>query len=59
MTKPTYVDRLLEKTRKNPSKTVRVRAQIDLLDLIQGDRLKQAAFSNLDEVIRRKMEEGS
>jgi hypothetical protein len=57
--KLTYVERLLEKARKNPSPTVRDRRQTNLMDLVQQDRLKKAAFDNLDEIIRRKIEEGS
>jgi hypothetical protein len=55
--KLTRVERLLEKHRKNPSPTCHDPKQTDLMDLVLEVRVRRSAFRNLDEVIRRKLEE--
>jgi hypothetical protein len=53
----TYVENLLAEHRKKPTKTIRDRKQIDLLDLILERKSLAAEFARLDEVIRRKLAE--
>jgi hypothetical protein len=50
-------EKLLEAHRKKPTKTIRDRKQIDLLDLILERKSLAAEFARLDEVIRRKLAE--
>jgi hypothetical protein len=53
----TYVERLLADHRKKPTRTIRDRRQIDLLDLILDRKSLDSEFARLDEAIRRKLAE--
>jgi hypothetical protein len=51
----TYVEKLLAGHRKKPTKTIRDRKQVDLLDLILERKSLASEFARLDEVIRLKL----
>jgi hypothetical protein len=58
MTKLTYVEKLLEQHRKRPSKIVRVKAQLDLIDAAKAGEATARAFAKLDEEIKRTIKDG-
>jgi hypothetical protein len=55
----TYVEKLLAAHRKKPTKTIRDKKQVDLLDLILERKSLASEFARLDEAIRLKLAEGA